>query len=459
MMRNLRTDYRGKKMNRDLVQFYNRHRYGGRARQNVLEVDRVREMMLEESATGKALPQIFTELNYSTGGHWAKPNVTFTSDSPGVIHSMASVWGQMMASQHVYGIFLFKLNADNPRWSNVVCTRFFRESDTAEARLNTEWEPGTDVGYVTKNAEILRLFAEGFADEQDLLETNIRCGDINYQAYTSYNADRETYYLWTVQVNEHDDYTVELDLSDIDVAEGAPIIIKEISADKFGEVIFNGRLPASRKITVTQPRASAWLVSVPRAGMTERNYSAVSDVTVRQGEYATNNFGTSPILQVQRHSDSAENRISFIKFSIDGTKKNIHRALLRLHGKRVSDYAFDDSYTFRVYGLTDDTWQELQLTADNAPGICRTVSATKRGAITMSSPPVGHMSFSDQGGFSEIDVTNFVKEHEGNELTFLLIRELKWPGEDTNFAGVELDSREASPEYAPRLQILYQSPK
>ena len=49
MMRNLRTDYRGRPLKRDLVQFYNRHRYSGRARQNVSEVERVHEMMLEES--------------------------------------------------------------------------------------------------------------------------------------------------------------------------------------------------------------------------------------------------------------------------------------------------------------------------------------------------------------------------------------------------------------------------
>ena len=457
MMRNLRTDYRGRKLDRDLVQFYNRHRYSGRARQNVSEVNRVQEMMLEESATGKALPQIFTEFNYSTGRSWARPHTTFTNDSPGIIHSIGSVWGQMMAVQHVYGIFLFKLNSDASRWSNTVCQRFFRESDSGPARLNTKWEPGTDIGYVSKNAELLRLFAEGFANEQDLLETNIRCGDMHYQAYTSYNAESETYYLWTVQVNEQTDYTVELDLSGLDVALGAPVVIKEASAAKFGEVVFNGPLPESRKITMTQTRTSVWQISVAKAREAAvRNYRAVADATAKQGKCASENFGQSPTLQVQRHSSSDGNRVSFVRFATDGVpKSSIHRAFLRLHGRRITEYAFDDSYTFRVYGLADDTWQELDLTAENAPGICRSVSATRRGAVTLASPPVGHMSFTNQGGFSEIDVTNFVREHTDNELTFLLIRELKWPGEDTDFAGVELASREAPPDRAPRLQILY----
>lgn len=456
MMQNLRTDYRGRTLDRDLVQFYNRHRYSDRARQNVLEVNQVQDMMLEESVTGKPLPQIFTELNYATGRNWARPHMTVTNDSPEVIHTMASIWGQMMATQHVYGVFLFKLNASSNRWSNTVIQQFFRESDSGPARLNPDWKPGTEVGYASKNAEILRLFAEGFAGSQDLLETNIGCGDMHYQAYTTYNADRDTYYLWTVQVNEQADYTVELDLSDLDVKAGAPVSIREISAAKFGEVVYNGRLPDSRKITVTQPRASAWLVSVPKnRKVTVRNYPAVADATVKQGTSSKENAGSSPVLQVRRHSNSDMNRISYLKFIVDGEQQDIERAYLRLHGKRVSEYAFDNPFTFRVYGLADDSWQELQLTADNAPAICRTVSATKRGAITLSSPPVGHLSFTDRGVFSEIDVTNFVREHADKELTFLLIRELKWPGEDTDFAGAELASREAGAALAPNLQILY----
>lgn len=455
MMRNLRTDYRGRDLDRDLVQFFNRHRYGDRARQNALEVNKVQEMMLAESATGKAIPQIFTELNYSTGGNWGKPQITVTSDSPRVIHCMASIWGQMTATQDVYGIFLFKLNGDNSRWSNTVCQRFVRESDSEQAQLNRDRHRDTDIGYVTKNAELLRLFAEGFANEQDLLETEVRCGDLQYQAYTSYNADDGTYYLWTVQVNELADYTAELDLSGLEVTAGVPVVIKEVSAAKFGEVVFNGPLPASRRIAMIQPRASVWQVGIPRVqGVTVRNYRAVADATVRQGRDASENFGQAPALEVRRHSDSDRNRISFIRFAVDGTTKDIRRAFLRLHGRRVSDYAFDDSYTFRVYGLADDTWQESMLTADNAPAVCRTVSAMKPGAVTLSSPPVGHISFTNLGGFSEIDVTDFVREHADKELTFVLIRELKWPGEDTDFAGVELASREGNPDEAPRLQIV-----
>ncbi len=455
MMRNLRTDYRGRKMDRDLVQYYNRHRYGDRARQNVLEVNLVNQMMLEESATKQALPQIFTELNYFTGGNWSRPHITVTSDSPAVFCSLASIWGQMMATQKVHGIFLFKLYSGANQWGNTVCYGFVRESDTQKARYANRADK-YDIGYSTKNAEVLRLFAEGFSNGHPLLKTDVDCSDMHFQAYTSYNPKNETYFLWTVQPNDSSNYEVEIDLSKLDVNSGAKVVVKEISDGSFGEVIFQGALPENRKFRAIQPKESAWLVSVPKNKVhATKDYAPIADTTVRQGQFAAKNFGSEPSLKVRRCSKSDNSHISFIRFKIDDTPgKDVHRALLRVHGRRRSDYDFDDSFVFRIYGMVEDDWQELETNANNAPGICKTVSAVRRGVTTIEAPPVGHMSFTNKPGFSEIDVTNFVKEHKGQELTFLLIRELKLPGENTDFDWAELDSREGRKDLAPRLQII-----
>lgn len=455
MMRNLRTDYRGRKMDRDLVQYYNRHRYSDRPRQNVHEVNQVQQMMLEESATGKALPQLFTELNYSTGGSWSRPNMTVTSDSPVVFCSLASIWGQMMASQKVHGIFLFKLYDPSNQWSNTVCYEFVRECDSQKARYPLRGDKA-DVGSSTKNAEILRLFAEGFSNGHPLLKTDIACDDMHFQAYTSYNTMNETYYLWTVQPNDSLNYEVGLDLTKLDVTPGARVVVREVSDGAFGEVIFEGALPANRRLRLIQPKESAWLVSIPRKTIhATKDYTPIADTTVRQGSYAENNHGNKSTLRVQRHTQSDNNHISFIKFKIDDIPKDdIHKVLLRMHGRRLSEYDFDDSFVFRVYGMVEDDWKELEMNANNAPGICKTVSALRRGITSIEAPPVGHMSFTNNPGFSEIDVTHFVKEHKDQELTFLLIRELKLPDENTDFDWAELDSREGKTNLTPRLRII-----
>ena len=455
MMRNLRTDYRGRKMDHDLVQYYNRHRYNNRPRQNILEINQVTQMMLDESATGKALPQIFTELNYSTGRNWSRPDMTATSDSPEVFCSVASIWGKMMATQNVHGIFLFKLYAPSTQWCNTVCYGFVRESDSQKARHPNKGDK-TDIGYSTKNAEILRLFAEGFSNGHPLLKTEIDCDDMHFQAYTSYNTTNETYYLWTVQPNDSVNYEVGLDLSKLDVSPGAKVVVREVSDGAFGEVIFEGALPVNRRLRLMQPKQSAWLISIPKNRVhATKNYAPIADTSVRQGSYSENNYGNKSTLRVQRHSQSDNNHISFIKFKIDDIPKDdIHKVLLRMHGRRLSEHDFNDSFVFRVYGMVEDDWKELEMNAKNAPGVYNTVSAVRRGIASIEAPPVGHMSFTNQPGFSEIDVTNFVKEHKDQELTFLLIRELKLPDENTDFDWAELDSREGNTSLAPRLQII-----
>lgn len=454
MMRNLRTDYHGRKMDRDLVQFYDRHRYCDRPYQYVDEIEGVNKMMLEESATGKVLPQIFTELNFSTGNSWLR-NKSFTSDSPWLIHVMGAVWGQMMATQKVHGIFLFKLNGEDIKWTNTVCYKFIRETDEGPARTRAKGDIKADIGYTTKNAELLRLFAEGFPDQRDLLKTRVDCADRNFAAFTCIEPVEKTYYLWMVQPNDYLDYGVQLDLSSLDVLPGAPVLVREVSGGSFGEAVFSGPLPENRILKLTQPRASVWLVSVPAGRkLASKTCLPVADATIRQGKDSGKNFGKEKTLAVQRHSNPGNNQITFLKFNLGEIKQDkVYRAMLRVHGQRKSDYAYDDTFTFRVYGTTEDGWSEAGLKAENAPAVCRNVSAMRGESITLESPPVGHMSFSNKAGFSEIDVTRFVREHADKELTFVLIREVNWPGENTDFARVELDSRESAEDLAPRLEV------
>ena len=460
MMRSLRTDYHGNKVDKDIVQFYNRHRYSDRARQNAQELDLVHEMMLEESASGKPIPQIFTELNVSTGGNWSRPNITWTSDSPAVIHSMGSIWGTMMEKQHAYGIFLFKFNSCKSRWGNTVLQEFFKENDKGNPvsfERGKRPESDSEVGNATKNAQILGMFAEGFSNAQDLFKTEITKKDLHYQAHTTYNPVNQWYYIWSVQVNEENDYNLKFDLSALDVLPGAQVQVKEVSVGRFGEITHNVTLGSDKTINFTQPRSSVCLISVPRNKVLNvSNYSAISDASIRQGGFSKTNFGSEAALHVGRNESNDKNAISFLKFKVDkSAKEACNKASLRVYGQRLSEYDYDESYVVRVYGLIDDKWEEMQISATNAPAICRTVSAVRSGVISTESPPTGHMCFTKNAGYSEIDVTYFLKDHKDEEVTFLLIRELRWPGENTNLASAKITSREGDKEQAPRLQILY----
>jgi hypothetical protein len=181
----------------------------------------------------------------------------------------------------------------------------------------------------------------------------------------------------------------------------------------------------------------------------------VADATLRQGKDSGKNFGKEKTLAVQRHSNPDNNQIAFLQFNLGGIRQEkIHRALLRVHGPRKSDCAYDDSFAFRVYGSTEDGWGEADLQGENAPAVCRSVSAMRGESISMEAPPVGHVSFSNKAGYAEIDVTRWVREHADRELTFVLIREVNGPGENTDVARVGLDSRESAEALAPRLEAV-----
>ena len=458
MMRNLRTNYRGETIDHDLVQYFNKHRYSERARRNVLEVDQQRAMMCEESPHGTALPQIYTEFNWSTGGNWARPHIRMTNDSPEVIHSVASIWGQMMATQEVYGMFLFRFNTGNTgeiRWTNSVCPSFVREGDGREAALfKPRGDLAGDVGYVTRNAELLRLFAQGFAGGRELLNSGLVCSDPQYQVYTSHAPEDRCYYLMTVQANDTEDYEVELDLTDLDVPAGAAVTVCEISAGSFGEVMLSDRVPGDRKLRFIQPSQSVWLVSISKFTTRQQVHPVSADATVSQGSSVQVNHGGDAVLAVRRHSDAEHNRITYLRFANDGTEGPVHRALLQVHGQRVSAHDYDGAFVFRVYGLPGAGWDEQQITGENAPGIFRTVSAMADGVVTPESPPVGHLTVTNTAAWSTIDVTDFVNANRDRELTFCLIRELNYPGENSDDAWARLDAREAGEATAPRLVII-----
>lgn len=301
------------------------------------------------------------------------------------------------------------------------------------------------------------MFAEGFANAQDLYRTDITRKDLHYQAYTTYNPANNRYYLWSVQVNEEADYRLEFDLGALDVMPGAQVQVKEVSMGRSGEITHQATLGADKTITFVQPRSSVCLISVPRNRvLTVSNYQALSDAYVRQGAFSAANFGDAPTLRVARSDNNSNNCMSFITFKVDKSAKDgCNKASLRVYGQRLSDHDYDEPFVVRVYGLVDDQWGEMDITAANAPAIHRTVSAVRNGVISVESPPVGHLTFTKDAGFSEIDVTYFLKDHQDEVVTFLLIRELRWPGENTDFSSALMTSREGDQGHVPRLQIQY----
>lgn len=449
MMRNLYTRYDGSKSPTRLFQLFNRHRYSGRPHQNALEVKQAKQMMQEEA--GEVLPQVFTELNFSTGRNWARPSTTFTNDTPTVFTSNASIWGWMMQEQGVYGIFVFKLN--DPRdlgpFSNKITYSIDPEQDP-----NTRTKELPQISYGTKNFEVSRLFGRGFHGSRPLLQTQIESSDLQYRSWTTVDEDKGRFYIWSVQANDHVAYELEFDLSRLNLPPNALITAEVVSGARHGEMTQVMMLPNNQKIRIQQASQSAMLLTIHKRPLIAKTFFPKADATIIQGKHSKENYGEEAWLEVGRHSSSDANKISFLTFELPQGEHPVQRAVLELNGQSQSTHAYDGGFLFRLYRLDSKNWQEGAITAENAPNVYRTVAALQQ--IDANNYPFGHVTTYSQSSALRVDVTEAVREaREKNQdkLSFVLIRELHWTGEATDFISAKLASREAGEERSPKLQV------
>jgi hypothetical protein len=452
MMRNLYSSYDGTKTEKKRFNLFNRHRYSGRPYQNAFEVREAKKMMMEEA--GEVLPQVFTELNYSTARHWRRPETTFTNDTPSLIAAMASVWGWMMEEQGVYGIFVFKLN-DPSTWFWKETDRF---SNTITYSMHREMDPGTEpkereqVVYGTKNFEVCRLFSKGFHGSRPLLETKLQSSDPQYRSWMAEDKSDKRFYIWSVQNNEFENYDVEFDLSQLELPIGALVTVEAVSGARHGEITERILLPEDQKIRIRQAPQSAVLLTIHKDSLAGQIVYAKADATVVQGVNSKRNFGDEPLLAVGRHSNADNNKISLLKFDLPEGEGSIQRSILELHGKSESIHAYDGGFLFRVYAVKHSDWEEGDITAENAPYLYRTVSSLKE--VDLEHYPVGHATSFNTPSTMMIDLTQAVQEarEEGRgEINLVVIREVHWPSEDTDNISARFAAREAAAQISPKV--------
>ncbi|RMD79999.1 MAG: DNRLRE domain-containing protein [Lentisphaerae bacterium] len=453
MMRNLRIRYDGRRSDTDLVQLFDRHRYSDRPHQNALEVRRVKKMMQAEA--GRTIGQVFTELNFSTAGNWRRPHITFTNDTANVFTSVAAILGAMMECGGVYGVFVFKVctlrEDDTPVFfSNTMTCSCYRERDPGVPRTKT-----TEISYTSKNLEACRLFAGSFYGSRPLFKTRIECSDRQYQAHTTFDAENDCYYVWSVQGNDWQSYDLIFDFSKLDVEVGALVTVEAVTSARHGEIVAQIELPSDRRVRLRQPAKSVILLKVLRRKTRKIIIPATADATVGQGQNAEVNRGRRKWLGVRRHSNPSLNEISFIRFKLPRMKAQVRHASLQLFGYSINSHAYDGGFLFRIYTLAENNWHEDSITGMNAPNLYRTVSSAVN--VDLQHYPVGHLTCFREPRVLAVDVTRVIREaiqRSQTEVSFMLIREMHWKDENTDSMYARIASRETDdPDHIPSLRI------
>jgi N-acetylneuraminic acid mutarotase len=180
---------------------------------------------------------------------------------------------------------------------------------------------------------------------------------------------------------------------------------------------------------VNMPKVSAIEVIPDEAPVNTPELSPVADAAIRNGNYASVNYGSQQFLEIKASGTSGFSRTAYLRFSLEGVGE-ISSAKLRLYGSNTENATGID---VSVYGVTNDSWTENGINWSNAPAGLSAALST--------------VSVSEEA-YYELDVTDYVAQQwSGDKTVSLLLRNSGNQNVLVNFNSKEND------ENSPRLII------
>jgi hypothetical protein len=281
-------------------------------------------------------------------------------------------------------------------------------------------EPSYNVSGIQRTGEVVRLFAKGFKEERPLFETKSSVDDNGLDSYTSYDEKSGNYYMWLVQRGLFD-YNLNVNLAGLDVAAGSPVIAETVNPNNYGEVTSITTLPANKKFNLTLSPQSVVLLTIPKATVTKTVINAVADAAVSGGT----NVGTQKQLTIRLDASQQENnRVSYIYFDLAKQPKNTRRVILTVNGRVDKG---NNPYRLHVYAIPSEKLDH-KLTWKNAPLLDSKEVLIKE--VGQKAFVAGEMAFNSRQQDHMLDVTDVVKKHASNGVTFVFVRETRQLGDD-----------------------------
>lgn len=276
-------------------------------------------------------------------------------------------------------------------------------------------EESYDIGGAQRTAEVVRLFAKGFAGGKPLLRIDRTSEDPNFDLCAAADSVAGALFVWIVHRYDRP-YRLELDLSALGIS-AAPVICEQVADGRYGDAGLL-RTDAAGRLAFAVSPWSVTLLTVPFEARTRHTLRATASATLR------GDGSISDERAIALNSEKPEEQaLALIGFDLP--KHQVARAsriLLRLHGAVNSG---DRPFRFHVYGSGQPlgkrpTAERLDL-APERPGVLKAgESWFVAGETALAHEPSERM----------LDVTELVKRHTDGSVSFALIRELREPGDD-----------------------------
>jgi hypothetical protein len=333
-----------------------------------------------------------------------------------------------------------------------------------------------NIGGITKAGEVWRLFNKGFAPGRVRKNITADASLSNLSLLASYDAVASRYHVFSANYSGTNSL-MSLNVSALNIPNGNGVLIEEVSEKYYGSIshftsVSNGLIP-----TFTQPSNTVWLLTIPTKpqSILENSYSlavlAADDASVKDNANKNTNYGSQTNLIVRNDPTNAANRsAALIKFRIPAASlPDLQFAILTLRGATLTTNATVQAH---VFGLTNGTWTQGNVTWATAPNLSQNIPAGNRignqfvNGLGDSAFMQGQLVFSSTN-FSEqqIDVTEFIRSRTNGDANFLISQDPRWNvtlpsliSGDTQADGIQIVASEGSSSDGPRLILVLTAP-
>ena len=447
VIRNLHTDFLGRQPRGfQLIHTYAYQQYNGDAVEFGTDLANIKRLVAADLSQLRRRSQIdfgLTEFNVHSNGEFEKRSDNL--DTPSRYAGLGGILAGL-ASQQPQELYLFKFSSN-------ANDKFLQKNAILH---NSRFDAPYNIGGATRAAGVFKLFAKAFTGSLDLHAIpSYKQGDGLY-VITTYDRKSRRCYLFSANVSGKD-RELNVDLSAWGIQNGAMIQVEEVSQGHLVEV--TQRIAETGTVVrIPQPAESAVLLSVSRVAPKQKLAIAASaDASVTAGSKAGD--GSGEFLTVKNSARKADNRsAAFIKFQTPKVKaKSIDRAVLQLHGVQRGR---DEFATAHVYGLSNDNWKESDISwagsgnLSESSGEIKKISDNFVSGFNESAEFVGHLTVNKKGGTVGLDVTDFLRQQEDQQVTFLIVREVRIDGERIDDSGSHLRfASKESGELGPKLLL------
>jgi hypothetical protein len=434
--------------NFQLFQTYDYQRYDLSADSFGSELASVKSTVAADAGSAP-MRYAISEFNVHTAGNF--DGIPDTLDTPADFSSFGSILAQL-SNNKPDELYVFKFS-QTPGSTGPVKKNGTHFVDNNTAPYN--------IGGETKGGAVVRLFAKSFAGAKDLFAVPAASGtgSTDLRMAASHDTAQDKYYFFSS--NEAvDARTLSVNTTSWGIPVGARAIVEEVSADRQGEVRQIVTVPASGILTLSQPAQSVFLVSIPKKAPTYVvSLGATDDAMVKAGTNANSNFGTSGSLFAKNDAaDPAARNVSFVKFNTGSiATSEVQQAVLQLWGQNVGSAS---QVIAHVYGLTNDNWNDSTITWNTAPNLAASTSTSLTDisqnfvtGIGSTAHIVGELTGVATARQMSIDVTDFVRDHPDQQITFMIAREVRFDGENVDDAltSLQMASKERGTDPGPQL--------